>query len=330
MRTRSLRWTLVVLVLGLMEPELALISTLNAQRGPSPPPPRLRPQFNAAAGRPALRPVFNRAAAPPRSGGPNFPGRPLQFNPRGARSSPTITLRPPTTAVRLKSPAAAAMIRRIFDPKAGGRNAPMSAKAGELKRVFSQAAAKPKAATQAKAGSPPPKKGLRSKFDGAAKGNPTPLGQKLAALKAAQMKSIGNVFSSAANHRPKQAHLANAAGNFSKRSANHRQATGNEIFYKYHGVHNRTGKTFNYITNKRYTSERELRNDMAILKEWGIKIDRVTTFRPAKGTWIAEGKAARQTGQKTGEVRAGGGYQAIIDTKAVGKSSIMRTQKLNW
>ena len=67
---------------------------------------------------------------------------------------------------------------------------------------------------------------------------------------------------------------------------------------------------------------------MAILDEWGVKIDRVTTFRPASGTWISEGTAARQVGDITGEVRAGGGYQGLIDAGNLPRSSVVRTDRL--
>jgi hypothetical protein len=109
-----------------------------------------------------------------------------------------------------------------------------------------------------------------------------------------------------------------------------RQVKGDEIFYKYHGVDNRTGKTHNYLSNTKYKSEAALRNDLAILDEWGISIDRMTTFKPATGTWISEGTAARQVGDFTGEIRAGGGYQGLIDVHNLPNSSIIRTDLLGW
>ncbi|MCH7226248.1 hypothetical protein, partial [Haloferula sp. A504] len=109
-----------------------------------------------------------------------------------------------------------------------------------------------------------------------------------------------------------------------------RQVSGDEIFYKYHGVNNRTGKTNNYLTNKKHTSEQALRNDLAILDEWGITIDRVTTFKPARGTWISEGTAARQVGDLTGEIRAGGGYQGLIDVPNLPNSTVIKTDLLGW
>src|SRR5690606_9835398 len=104
-----------------------------------------------------------------------------------------------------------------------------------------------------------------------------------------------------------------------------RQVSGDEVFYKYHGENNRLGKTHNYVTKKRYESEAELRSDLAILDEWGININRVTTFRPAKGTWISEGPAAKQVGKFTDEIKLGGGYQGLIDVNNLPRSSVIRT-----
>ena len=75
------------------------------------------------------------------------------------------------------------------------------------------------------------------------------------------------------------------------------------------------------MTTKRYKSEVDLRNDLAILDEWGIKIDRVTTFKPSKGTWISEGNAAKKVGDFTDEIRSGGGFQGLIDSKNLPKST---------
>ena len=114
------------------------------------------------------------------------------------------------------------------------------------------------------------------------------------------------------------------ANNFTGGTYVNRQVTGNETFYKYHGVNNRSAKTHNYLTNKLYDSEKALRDDLAILDEWGITIDRVTKFKPAKGTWISEGTAAKQVGE-FGETRLGGGYQGLIDVDNLPNSSVIRT-----
>ncbi len=117
-------------------------------------------------------------------------------------------------------------------------------------------------------------------------------------------------------------------GNYTDGIAVNRQVSGDEVFYKYHGKDNRLGKTHNYVTKKQYTSEVDLRNDLAILDEWGVAIDRVTTFKPPKGTWVSEGAAAKQVGDFTDEFRPGGGYQGLIDINSLPKSSWIRTDKL--
>ncbi|MDA9231337.1 hemagglutinin repeat-containing protein [Rickettsiales bacterium] len=101
-----------------------------------------------------------------------------------------------------------------------------------------------------------------------------------------------------------------------------RQASGDEIFYRYHGKNNRTGKDVTYVTDKKYSSEGQLRQDLGIEQSWGTNIDRVTTFKPQKGTWISEGVTAPQ------KINKGGGYQGAIDTKNLPKSTIIRTDKL--
>lgn len=118
------------------------------------------------------------------------------------------------------------------------------------------------------------------------------------------------------------------AKNFDRSTYTNRQVSGDEVFYKYHGVNNRTGKTHNYLTKRLYATETELRDDLAILGEWGITIDRVTTFQPARGTWISEGKAAGQVGYVTGEIRPGGGYQGLIGVDNLPNSSVIRTDLL--
>lgn len=120
------------------------------------------------------------------------------------------------------------------------------------------------------------------------------------------------------------------ANTFTDKKYTNRLVEGDEVFYKYHGVNNRNGYKYNFIAKKRYDSEADLRNDCAILDEWGIKINRVTTFKPAKGTWVSEGTAARQAGEKTGEIRNGGGYQAIIGVHNLPKSTVIRTDLLDW
>lgn len=91
-------------------------------------------------------------------------------------------------------------------------------------------------------------------------------------------------------------------------------------FYKYHGVDNRTGKKYSWLTNKRYASEVELRTDLAIRSDWGVNITSVSEFKVPKGTWVSEGSAASQ-----GEGYNGGGYQAVITN--LPKSWVVRTDK---
>jgi len=67
---------------------------------------------------------------------------------------------------------------------------------------------------------------------------------------------------------------------------------------------------------------------LAILDEWGVEIDRVTTFKPPKGTWVSEGTAAKQVGDFTSEFRSGGGYQGLIDVKNLPKSSLVKTDNV--
>ncbi|OCG65165.1 hypothetical protein A9G48_00750 [Gilliamella sp. wkB18] len=120
------------------------------------------------------------------------------------------------------------------------------------------------------------------------------------------------------------------ANNFTDKLVNMRQVDGNEVFYKYHGKTNRLGRDFNYVTNKKYASEIALREDLAILKEWGVKMEYVTTFKPQKGTWIAEGTAAPQISSDGLEKLMGGGYQGLINIKELPKSTIIKTEKVNF
>ncbi|MFN4043859.1 RHS repeat-associated core domain-containing protein [Limnobacter sp.] len=134
-------------------------------------------------------------------------------------------------------------------------------------------------------------------------------------------------YSSPSKIGPSRESLVNHVNNFENGVYQNRQVNGHEVFYKYHGVDNRTGRTHNYVTTKKYVSEKALRDDLAILDEWGVKIDRVTTFKPAQGAWITEGIASPQTGV-TGEFRPGGAYQGLIDVKNLPNSSVVRTDLL--
>jgi len=92
--------------------------------------------------------------------------------------------------------------------------------------------------------------------------------------------------------------------NFTDSAYINRQVNGEEVFYRYHGEDNRLGQTHTYVTDKKYNSEAELREETAILNEWGVDISKVTTIKPQRDTWISEGTAAPQIGIQ-GESRSG-------------------------
>lgn len=69
---------------------------------------------------------------------------------------------------------------------------------------------------------------------------------------------------------------------------------------------------------------------MAILKEWGVKIDRVTTFKPQKGTWGTRGTATSQISANRLEVLEGRGYQGQISIKGLAKSKAIRTDSMSF
>ena len=80
-----------------------------------------------------------------------------------------------------------------------------------------------------------------------------------------------------------------------------------ETFYKYHGDNNRVGRKYSWLTQKPYNTETGLRRALAIRIDWGITINKVSTFRVPAGTLVCEGKAATQ-----GVGYPGKGYQAVI------------------
>jgi len=136
---------------------------------------------------------------------------------------------------------------------------------------------------------------------------------------------------------PKSKIPAEEHQNFTNQIMRQRRVDGTEIFYRYHGSWNRVSPRrrdgspgFSYVTNKKYSSEKELRDDLALLEAWGVDITHVTTFRPARGTIITEGQAAHQIDGKTHEFRRGGGYQGLIKSNDLPKSSIVRTDRVNF
>ena len=118
--------------------------------------------------------------------------------------------------------------------------------------------------------------------------------------------------------------------NFTDGIVNIWQVSGDEIFYKYHGKSNRLGREYNYVTNKKYLSEQALREDLALLKEWGVEIEYVTTFKAQAGTWIGEGTVAKQIRQDGTEILEGTGYQGIINIKELPNSTIIKTEKVKF
>ena len=99
-----------------------------------------------------------------------------------------------------------------------------------------------------------------------------------------------------------------------------RQLATDTSFFKYHGVDNRTGRKFSWVTDQKYSSEAELRRALAIREDWGVSITRVSEFNVPKGTWISEGTAASQ-----GAGFPGGAYQGVIQN--LPRSWITRTNK---
>ncbi|WP_179124811.1 hypothetical protein [Salmonella bongori] len=71
----------------------------------------------------------------------------------------------------------------------------------------------------------------------------------------------------------------NIASTFENGIYTNRKLTQDEFFYKYHGVDNRTGRKYSWLTNKLYTSEDTLRQDLAIRHDWGVNITDVSKFR---------------------------------------------------
>ncbi|GAB7533779.1 RHS repeat-associated core domain-containing protein [Pseudomonas sp. 3A(2025)] len=102
-----------------------------------------------------------------------------------------------------------------------------------------------------------------------------------------------------------------------------RQLTRNERFYKYHGVDNRTGRKVSWLTKQKYSSEDVLRKDLAIHRDWGVEITKVSEFNVPKGTWVSEGPAAAQ-----GAGYPGGGYQGVITN--LPRSWVVKTTGVPW
>jgi hypothetical protein len=79
-----------------------------------------------------------------------------------------------------------------------------------------------------------------------------------------------------------------------------------EIFYRYHGVNNRL-RPVTFVSKTKYSSKEFMRIRLAIKKEWGININKISKMKVPSGVRIFEGQAASQ-----GLLYIGGGHQAII------------------
>jgi hypothetical protein len=99
-----------------------------------------------------------------------------------------------------------------------------------------------------------------------------------------------------------------------------RKLVNNEKYFKYHGANNRTGRKYAWYTNKKYSSESELRQKLAIRDDWGIQIEFVSELEVPAGNWVSEGKAASQ-----GLNYPGQDYQAVIVNTS--NSWIIKTTK---
>ncbi|MDR6382940.1 hypothetical protein [Paraburkholderia caribensis] len=115
----------------------------------------------------------------------------------------------------------------------------------------------------------------------------------------------------------------NIAQTFENGAYSNRQLSQNETLYKYHGANNRTGRKCAWLTNKKYSSEEDLRSDLAIRRDWGVNVTKVSEFDVPKGTWLSEGVAAAQ-----GVGHPGGGYQAVVTN--VPKVWVTQTKGVPW
>jgi hypothetical protein len=102
-----------------------------------------------------------------------------------------------------------------------------------------------------------------------------------------------------------------------------RKLSSDETFYKYHGLDNRTGKKYSWLTNQKYSSESLLRENLAIRSDWGVNITNVSEFTIPQGTWVSEGMAAAQ-----GTGYPGGGYQIVISNSP--KVLVNKTIGMSW
>lgn len=117
----------------------------------------------------------------------------------------------------------------------------------------------------------------------------------------------------------------NQVANFTSGKYFNRKLSTDEIYFRYHGVDNRSGRKFIYTMKKEYADEASLREGVAILNEWGVTMTSKSKVRVPAGQWVSEGRAASQTGALTGEIRKGGDYQALFSMPDIPDSWIVTT-----
>jgi hypothetical protein len=77
------------------------------------------------------------------------------------------------------------------------------------------------------------------------------------------------------------------------------QLSGDEVLCRYLGVNKRNGRTHNYVTDKRHTSEVSLRDDLTILYEWAspstesLQSNRPTELRLVKVLLLRKRESSR-------------------------------------
>jgi RHS repeat-associated protein len=123
---------------------------------------------------------------------------------------------------------------------------------------------------------------------------------------------------STAERLPGPSLAAKTVSTFENGIYTNRKLLTDETLFKYHGINNRTGRQFTWVSNVKYSTEAEVRAALAIRDNWVPHLTRVSEFRVPAGTWISEGRAAAQ-----GVGYPGGGYQAVI--QEVPRSWVVRT-----
>lgn len=73
-----------------------------------------------------------------------------------------------------------------------------------------------------------------------------------------------------------------------------------------------------------------MKEDLALLDEWGVKVEYITKFKPQKRTWIHEGTTARQVSSDGKQILNDGGYQDTINVKNLPKRTIIKTTKVKF